>query len=182
MKITEDILDYILSLERSTFNKYLIYFLASILLILGISIYLIHSKGKSLIKQIQTTRKLAQDADLKMKEYKEIQEKKNHILEILDKEKNFEIKGFFESFYKEHKVKPEPRWDTISSPILGNELLKEVSLPVRFKNLTTQKLTEILINLEKKEIVYVKNLKINKNKENRTIDLEITLGALNKKT
>ncbi len=177
MKITEDILDYILSLDRQTFNKYLIIALSSIFVVLSAMTYFIYTKSNTFTKQIKDIHRLSKEAKETANDYKKIQIKKNHLLSLLDQEKEFDMKSFFENFYKQQSITPDPKWDTLSSSIIGNEQIKEISLPLKLKDFSTQKLIEVLEALNKKEIVYVKELKIQRDKD-KTVAIDLTLGAL----
>ncbi len=96
----------------------------------------------------------------------------------MEKNKDFSLNQYFETFYKAQAIKPEDGWS--SSTTILNAQFDEVELPATFKGQTTQKLVSILQEIEKQEIVYVKDLKVRADK-NKTIVFDIVLATLRKK-
>ncbi len=176
MKYIDDAIEYITLLSEKDFKRQLG-------IILGIAslsafglVYYIYSKSasyqagyKQLISQVQKTKQIMQENAV-------LQREEDRIQDMLEKNRDFSLKSYFEQFYREHKITPEPNWDTTINPIEGNEAFEEVILPATFRNETTKKLVRILDDLDKKEIVYLKELVIKKEEE-KTITFEITLAT-----
>jgi len=100
MKIIEDILDYSLSLDRQEQKKYMLVLIASITVILSGITYFVYYKSVSLRDQIDDIKILSKKSNLIARSYKKIQVRKSERLQLLDQEKNFDMKSFFENYYK----------------------------------------------------------------------------------
>ena len=177
MKLIKEIQNFIRKLDQKSFKKYLIISISSIAIIMIISTYYIHNKSQSLIKNIENIEKSTYEISNIVKKFQITQNQKNHTLTLLDKEKDFEIKGFLEAFCKDHQLKYESNWIASSSSIEGNPKIEEVSLKATFKDQTTEKLVSILKALDEKEIVYIKKIKIDKGK-NKLINFDLTIASL----
>ena len=176
MKLVNRIQDFLRQLDHRTFKKYLIASITISALIMIIMAYYIYNKSSSLIKQISKVEQIAFEANQIEKKYQKTQTQKTHLLSLLEKETDFEIKSFFEAFCKERQLKVESNWKTTSSTIEGNEKIEEVSLKASFKGQTTEKLIKILQDLDEKEIVYIKNIKIDKS-TNKIINFDLTIAT-----
>jgi len=179
MKVFDTLANYIQNINKRDFEKYLILFLLGIALLGILSVYQIYRKSSSLIQQIKNTEKLAQKSVTMFNEYEKLQQKEAQLQELLKQNREFNINSFFEKFYKEQNMIPEPNWNPIEIPVEGNENFDEVVLTAVFKKQTTEKLVNMLNALDKKEkdIVYVKELVI-RNNLNKTIDFEISLASM----
>jgi hypothetical protein len=180
MKFFEKIQIYIRSLNQHNFKKNFIIFISVIAFIMISISYFIYKKSTSLIKQLDDIKHLTIQTNLISKRYQVVQNQKKYIQSLLEKEKDFEIKGFFEAFCKKHQIKSEDTWTTLTSSIEGNNQIEEVSLKATFKNQTSEKLVEILKDIEEKKIVYIKNLKIDKEKD-KTISFDLTIATFKNK-
>lgn len=172
----KNISEFIHKLDRETFRKYLILFLGAITLLAGSMVYYINNKSNSLIEEIKNIQKASFETNQIIKKYQAVQFQKKTTKNLLDKEQGFEIKSFLESFYKEHKLKPESNWIALATPLPDNNQLEEVTLQASFKKQTTEKLVKILQSLEEKEIVHIKNLKITK-ESTKTISFDLTVAT-----
>jgi len=99
--------------------------------------------------------------------------------DILDKNKDFTMPGFFEQFCREQNIVPEQGWNPLSEPV--NDKFDEIILKATFKGLSTEKLVKIIEALDKKEIVYIKQLEIHNEGENK-INVDLTLATKKYKT
>ena len=109
-----------------------------------------------------------------------IKAEEERIQALLDENKGFSIKTFFETLILDQKLTPEPGWDTEARSIEGNETFDEIILTALFKNQTTQSLVTLLHVLETHEIVYIKELEIKKEAK-KTISFEIIIATKKRK-
>ncbi|MCK4650770.1 hypothetical protein KAT08_01215 [Candidatus Babeliales bacterium] len=175
MKVLNQLTDYIQNLKEKDFKKYLtIFLIVTVFLAVGTTYYF-YDKNNKLILQIKKLDGLIKQTIKLIKEHKTIKGKEKQLEKLLEKNKDFDIRSFFESFCKEKHITPEPAWDTTTIP-LESDKFDEIELTATLKNLTTQKLVEIIQSLNKKEIIYIKEITIT-NEKNKTITIDITLAA-----
>jgi hypothetical protein len=109
-----------------------------------------------------------------------VKAEEERIKALLDENKGFSIKTFFETLTSDQKLKPELGWDTEVRSIEGNDTFDEIILTATFKKQTTQALVSLLNVLERSEIVYIKELDIKK-EEKKTITFELILATKKRK-
>lgn len=178
MKVLTNFAIYIQNLNKKNFEKYLLVFLAFMILLSGISIYFIYNKSTSLVKDIKHLEKISNDIIQIINENEKFNKKEGELKQLLDKNTDFNIRAFFEQFTKEQNITPESNWanTAFTLPVEGNDKFDEVGLTATFKNQTTESLIKIIENLNKNQMVYIKDLII-KNQENKKIEVTMTLAA-----
>ena len=178
MTFLDNFIVYIQNLNKKDFEKYLISFLLSILILLGSTIYYIYNKNYNLILEIKKLKELVIKTTNIIKDNVKIEQKEKQQQQLLEQNKDFSIKTYFEQFCKEKNVIPELNWgDTITREIEGSDKFDEVLLTATFKNQTTQIVLKILDSLEKNKLVYTKELTIT-NENNKKITFEITIATI----
>lgn len=179
MKIFDDLITFIIRLDARRFTLYLGLTLGGFLAVGGGMSYFFYSKSSGLVETIKYFQKLALEAKQTVYTYQTIHERKQAIFDALAHERDFELKSFFEAFCKENNLKPESSWATLTSEIEGNEILEEVSLQATFSKFTMQTLVHFLAALQKKDLIYIKNLRLTKENPNaKTIAVDITIATL----
>jgi hypothetical protein len=167
--------NYLQSLPRKKFQQYLLMSLGCIAASAGLLIYAIHEKKASLIQYTIDLGKLSAKSAHIIGENRKMTIEEQRIREIIDKNKGFAIKSFFEQFCREKNINPEPGWgDTHVEPI--NERFDEVILSATFKDLTTKNLIKILSALAPKDIVTIQELRI-RTQQDKKITVDITLAS-----
>ncbi|MFA5075023.1 MAG: hypothetical protein WC436_02860 [Candidatus Babeliales bacterium] len=179
MKVLTNFAVYIQNLNKKSFEKYLLIFLAFIIFLSGTSIYYIYNKSSNLVKDIKTLEKTSNDIIQIINTNEKLNKKSDELKQLLDKNIDFNIIAFFEKFTKEQNITPETNWAATSfkQPVEGNEKFDEAGLTATFKNQTTESLIKIIENLNKNQMVYIKDLTI-KNQENKKIEVTMTLAAI----
>lgn len=176
MKLLQNVANYIQKLNKKDFEKNLRLFLSIIAISsLGVT-YFIYTKSSDLIEKIRMTKKLTLKTMNIIKTHKKMQKEEDKLQKLLEQEKNFNIKTYFEQFCSKQKITPNGNWETTTQELLGSDKFDEISLSATFKNETTQKLVTILEALNKKEIVYIKELII-KNENDKRIIFDITIAT-----
>jgi hypothetical protein len=170
----ENITVKIHGLSKKEFEKYLMLSLGAMAFLTGGMIYYIYQRSSSLVTEIRQIEKLAKKSVKISAEYEKIKEEEERLQAVLEKNKDFNMKIYFEQFCKEQSLTPESGWDTSYESI--NEKFDEVSISASFKKQTTEKLISVFQEIDKKEIVYVKNLRIRKEKD-KTIRFDFTIST-----
>lgn len=174
MQYVDKIVIFIKELDRKRFQQYTIIFLAGIGLVVGGVMYYFYQKSSVLIGDIQKIQKLSREATAIIEKNKKMVAEEYRLQKILERKKGFSIKGFFETFTQKNNITPETGWDTQSREI--NEKFGEIVLPASFRGYTMQKLVEVLTELDKEEIIYIKELTI-RSAEDKKIDFDIAIAT-----
>ncbi|MFH1461499.1 MAG: hypothetical protein ABIF12_00940 [bacterium] len=175
-KILYKLTDHIQKLNKKEFEKNLFIFLGLILFTFLITTYFIYDKSNELIEKITATKKLTLKTTDIIKTYEKMQKEENKLQKMLEQETDFDIKTYFEQFCSEQKIIPEGSWKPTTQELTGSDKFNEVIISATFKDQTTQKLVEVLEALNKKYIVYIKELII-KNENNKKITFDITIAT-----
>ena len=149
---------YIQNLNSQDFKKHFFAFVLGVFVCAGLLIYYIHGQKASLIVRVKQMHKMAQQVQTIIADNRRMVIEEQRLKEILDQNKNFTIKGYFEQFCREQGLTPEPGWDTTTEPV--SDKFDEIILPANFKNLTSEKFVRVLEELGKKNIVYIKEMAI----------------------
>lgn len=175
MKILMPLATYIQNLTKKDFERYLILFISGVVLLSGVAVYHVYKKNNNLVARIKRIEKLTTQTEKTINENKKLIVKEAQLQQLLEKNKEFNIKTYFEQFTSQQNITPEP-WDTFTIPVEGTDKFDEIVLHANFKNQTTQKLVSVLDALDKQEIIYIKDLSV-KNEMNRKITFELTIAT-----
>jgi len=167
---------YIQNLNKKDFDKYLALFISGLILLIIFIIYYIHTTSNNLIYKINFNKKLSLKTEKIINNYQRLKSEENKLLKLLEKNKDFNIKTYFEQFCSQYQIIPESNWETTTRSFPGNEKFDEISLTATFKNQTTKDLVNLLEAFDKKEIIYVKELSIT-SEQDKTITINITIAT-----
>jgi len=165
---------YIQNLDTKQSQKFILITLSAVTICVCGLTYFIQEKKDELITKITQLNKLAEKAARIIVDNKKMTEKEFHLKDILDKNKDFTIKGFFEQFTRDLGITAESGWETRSETI--NEKFDEVTLPAVFKGQTSESLVKFLETLDKNEMVYLKELSIKKEAQGK-ITFDVVLAT-----
>lgn len=174
MEVLLKFVAFIQQMQKKEFERYLGITLIGVTLITGMILYTVYSKSEELIVKMKKIDELAQKTSTILATYEKMKTEEDQYQSIIEKNKDFTLNGAFEQFCREQNLNPEPGYLAHTDSI--NEKFDEQSLPVTFKGLTTEKLVTLLDALDKKELMYVKELKI-KNTGSKQISCEITIAT-----
>ncbi|MGD1997855.1 MAG: hypothetical protein PVJ92_02985 [Candidatus Dependentiae bacterium] len=180
MDIQEKVISHILSLDSKRFQQYLGVLLGIVFAGCVGTVYLFYTSRAAKIEQLTQLYDQVRKNDKIVVESDKIKAEEERIQDILSDNKGFNIKTFFETFYRQHNVQPEGDWDTEVRSIEGNDTFDEVLLPVTFKKQTTQNMVLLLSALDKHEIVYIKELEIERG-EGKVITVNLTIATKKRK-
>jgi len=165
---------YIQNASPKQFKQYLLMFLIGATCVAGLITYFIYQEKSELVRYTRQLHKLAEKSLTIIADNKKMVIEEQRLKELLDKNKDFTMKGFFEQFCREQNIIPEQGWDARVEQV--NDKFDEIVLEATFKEQTTEKLTSLLEALEKKEIVYIKDLTL-RNENNKKIGFDIALAT-----
>ena len=174
MELFDKILFHLQDLSKKQFERYILFFLLGVVIVICGMIYFIYEKKDSLRVSIGRLYTLSNQVSEVVEKNKKIMTTELKLKNALEKKRDFTIKGFFESFCKEQNINPDPGWDTRTESI--NDRFDEVCLPAEFKGYTTERLVQLLSVLDKEEIVYVKEVIIKADRD-RKINFTLTLAT-----
>ncbi len=179
MKQIEQLTNYLQSLSKKEFQQYLIVGLVAIGLLATGTTYYIYQTSSNLVTQLRQLNRNANNIARIVAHHEKLQEREQNIRTLLEKYPDFNINSYFERFYTKHKITPEPNWKPEEGAVIigsqENVKFQEIILQATFKNQTMQKLVELLQDLYKETIVYIKELEVRR--ENAKITIELTLAT-----
>jgi hypothetical protein len=174
MEALQNLARYLQTLNHQQFKRFVMLSLGSMVGITILFVYFIYNKESELVDSINQLQTLSKKSVALIQEHRRMIQEEQYQREILDKNRDFTIKGFFEQFCKENDLIPEPGWDTRIEAI--NDQFEAILLAALFKNQTMEKLIKILIGLDQKEIVYIKDLVIHKQDVGK-ISFDLTIAT-----
>ncbi|MFH0898052.1 MAG: hypothetical protein V1855_00550 [bacterium] len=178
MELLTKLAEKIQHLSPKEFQKYFtIFFVAILGAILGL-VYYIYAESTELVASMKKIESLSGKSIALINKFERIQSEEDQIMALIEKNKDFDLREYFETFYKSQGLNPEGGWGTTANVL--NPEFDEIELSASFKGQTTEKLVKILQELDKQKIVYVKELRMKADK-NKTIIVDITIATLRKK-
>jgi len=174
-----ELIKFIQSLNKKEFQQYMLATLSAIaLLSLGISYYT-YNKSSTLAGEVKKLNRQANRVAGILSKNTMLQQEEGKIRSLLEKNPNFSMKAYFEKFYTKHGISPKPESRTSQGPeIEGSEKgikYQETVMQATFKKQTMKKLVDMLTDLYRDPIVYLKGLEITA--ENKKINFEMTLAT-----
>lgn len=171
-------MSFIRSLSKKDFEQALFVFLGGIFVISLAIVYYIWSASSSYVDQIINLQRLSDKAAYVLAANEQLVLEQKRLQDLFAQEQDFNIKVFFEQFYKQFSITPEAGWDTRSIEI--NDKFTQTILHATFKGLTMQKATQIIDALDKKETIYIKEVTL-RSETNQRIVVELKIGTVRPK-
>jgi len=166
---------YLQALTKKEFHQYLSVAVSVLIAIVIGTSYYIHNTSSSLKSHLERINTLSAKATQLIKQNDRMAQEIQYVRTLLNNNKTFNMSTDFEEFCKRNQVTPEAGWKAeVEEKIEGSDF-EEVILRATFKNQTMQKLVELLQDIYKKEMVYLKGLEITN--EGKKITLELTLAT-----
>lgn len=181
MNTFEKIGAYIARFDKKKLDLFIIVTISLLSLIAAGGFYFINLTRNKVLTRIEELQKIALENKELLIKYEAVSEEEQRIQNLLQENKNFNIKSFFEQFCRQHTLNPEPNWETETYQINDNETFEEIRLSAFFPNQTTEKLVSVLSVLDKNPLVYLKNVEITQQKQN-TISFALTLATTKHKS
>ncbi len=147
---------------------------------IGGIIYFLYTQRATDVATLIALQEVSQKNNVLIGKSEKVRAEAERISGLLEENKGFSIKTFFESLTQEQKLKPEQGWGTEIRSIEGNDTFDEIILNATFKNQTTQALVGLLGVLDNNEIVYLKEVEIKKETP-KTITFVLTIATKKRK-
>lgn len=180
MNFLDTIADQIARQNNKQHQTFIATILGVALLCLGGIVYFLYTQQAGDITTLTELYDASKKYDALIMKNEKIKAEEERIKALLEENKGFSIKTFFETLTREQKLTAEAGWDTEIRGIEGNDTFDEVVLSATFKNQTTQSLVALLGVLDTNEIVYIKELEIKKEAK-KTISFTITIATKKRK-
>lgn len=181
MKFLKQIEQWASSLTKKEFQRYFVIYLIGVTLLAALLIFWQNNKSKNLRKKILITNTQRISAQAILSQDASVKKQKNIVDQTLKERKSFKLQLFFELIINKLKLqnnlkKSVPFVSTLES--LRSAGYSEVRVEASLINLNTKQLVELLDEIEKNPIIYVKYLEIIKSGKAPIIDVIITIATL----
>lgn len=179
MVIIDKLKAFVQELDDKTFYTYLTAFLAGIVFVLGIVMFMSFNKItklRSRVKQVNYNRQTIQEL---LTKFEKVKQQKAEVAAILEKDKNFKIVGYLDSLLAKLGLTQNKTNYTQSSE--NKESLPEyieIKLVVQLTDLNMRQLVDLLHEIEKTERIYTKELEITRSATKPSIDVTLTIATL----
>ena len=181
MKIVGNILTHINSLTKSEFDRHVLYIMLGVVLFAAGGFYFTSTTSEEYVQTINSLHTQSRNAGNLSVRFATAQREKRRVTHLLSENKTFEIKSFVENFFRDHNIRPTSDWAVITSNLPGNDQLEELSLKVRISGQSMENVVTLLSNLAQKEIVYVRELSLEKEASfggRNNVSIELVLATL----
>ena len=168
--------DFFVGMDKKEFTRYSFIYLGAclfiILLIIVRHFYLIGDE-KDKIAVLNSSRKKVQNI---LTQFSLVKKQKEKVDTLLNKDKNFYIKKFFDTVAQKSSVDKNSK-ETLSKKKLENGY-EEESLSIQLSQITTKQLCDTLQALEQEARVYIKFVDISKMNNARKINVAMDIATV----
>ncbi len=167
----------IMSFEKKLFYQgIIVFFGALVAIIVGMLIYY-YTTVFGLKSQLIKTKRQQEEIRSLLGQFTQLQEESKNVNAVLEEEKNFKIKNFYDSLLQQQNLQGSQLKEAeIQEENLRNRYT-EIKLTSHLHQLSTEQLCNLLDALEKKARIYVKDLSITKTRNNN-LDVVLVIGTL----
>lgn len=174
-----------LYIERLDEKKLLTYMASALLiyaLICGFIIYRFYANVGYYKARSATINKKRQELRDILTRLERVQKEQADVDALLDADRDFKIGGYFNDVMQKLNImQNKTREPDTTSELLENGYT-EVKLSASFANLSTQKLTELLLTIQDNPRIYTKELIVHQPNGARTINVTLVIATLEPKT
>ncbi|HJM68705.1 MAG TPA: hypothetical protein QGF02_02045 [Candidatus Babeliales bacterium] len=150
----------------------------------GFLFYRYSSSVTSLKKQMVVLNRARKETQLLLSKNEVVQKQRDKVETMLAKEKSFKIMEYFKTVLDKLKLNAHRTSEKISineSEGVRASGYEEVNLNTQLTNMNTKQVVNLLFEIEQTERVYIKKMEITHSKTNPVVDLNLTIGTLQKK-
>lgn len=177
MEVLQKLQEALLGFEKKEFYKYIgIYFGVIGVLTLGL-VYFYYTHVISLQSKLKRVNRSRQEVALLLEKYKYAQKQKAEVDALLNEEKSFKIKDFFDKVVQQHRLTGKQKKEAEPSDEVLHKKYTEYKLTAQFRQISTKQLCELLNSIEQKARVYTKELTITKTR-GASLDVSLTIATL----
>jgi hypothetical protein len=183
IKLLEPVTDFFFNIDQKNFRHMLIATLGSVIMLFLLLLYLQFNS----VKKIKREMKKVNNERIQTKELLEKNEilKKQQIRveELIAQDKQFKLKEFIDQMLE--KLNISIKTSSIRPKELENlrsQGYEEIRMEMELVKLNTKQLTDLLNQLQQSKRIDIKKLEITKSKKDPTIDVQLIITTLQKKT
>ena len=178
MTFLEPVKNFINKTDLKTFYAYIAGYGATCLVFLALLIFYYYSSVHSLQKEIKIVNAFREEILEILEKNELIKQQQAIVEEILAKDPNFKIEGYFEKLLAKFNLSDKKDGRIITTTDLeGNYRKSELS--AKFENMTMQDLTYLLEEIEKNPRIATEKLEITKSKRKpKTIEVDLSISTL----
>lgn len=159
------------TLSRSEFRKQIIMVCAATFVLAAGIIWYVHSQSADLVSDLISINKVSNEADTLVVQYEKMKLEEERLNKVLDDNKDFNIKTFFERMSQDQHLNVEGSWEAEIMPIAGNDSFEEIRLPITVKGQSMEGIVKLLGALEKEPMVEIKEVAVRHEGSSLTISL-----------
>jgi hypothetical protein len=175
------IIQFLLGLPAPQMLLYIRIALAGLVILIAGSFYYIRTKSSELIDAIKKTSEFSHATEELINQYNVIIKEEESLAALLEKKSDYNnLKSYFERICKQNSLTPEAGWaeSSESLEIPGNEQFEEERLTCSFKGLSTKDAITLIDNFDKDEILYLKQIELEKVEKSLTVKIMLTAKKL----
>ncbi|TET06140.1 hypothetical protein E3J79_02960 [Candidatus Dependentiae bacterium] len=177
MGLLDRIRDYITDFEEKELYRYVIIFLGSIILLIGVLLFYHYRTISNLRLRIKSINKMREeDVQVILSKANYIQRQLQDIDTLLAEDKNFKIVGYFKDVLDKLNLADKKVIET-SSQIERPDQYRESILDISFDDMDMKQLTELLKELEENRRIFIKKLEILRSKTPKKLEVNMTIGT-----
>ncbi len=172
---------FVATLSKKEFKRYLLIYLASITALAMLLIYWQYNQANAIKKKIFATNKQREEASNILTQDQEVQQQKNIVDRALKDRKKVRLQDYFERTVNKLNLQSNlKKNDPFVSNLehLRSQGYSEVRVEASLINLNTKQLVELLDEIERNTIIYIKYLEITKSGKAPVIDVLLTIATL----
>jgi hypothetical protein len=181
MEALDKLKNLIKNLEDKDFYPYLLGFLLALALLMGSLIYWHYKSSSYWHRQLNELKTQRQETKKLLSEHQAFEQNRLAVNEILSTNTGFKIVDYYNNLVndlklQQYKAKEQPAEPTTEQLEEG---AKEITLTLKFNNITMQQVTEILAAIENNPRVYAKKVIIDKvNKDQPKLNVTIDIATI----
>ncbi|HJZ24088.1 MAG TPA: hypothetical protein VJ201_06545 [Candidatus Babeliales bacterium] len=178
MKLLDPIKSFINKTDLKTFYTYIIGYSATCVVLVVLIIVYYYSSTNALQKKIKNINATREEVLEILEKYALIKQQQLIVEEILAKDPNFKIAGYFKDLLLELNLKDKEVAEEITTTDL-EENYRKSELSAKFEGMTMQDLTRLLEKIEQNPRVATNRLEITKSKKKpKTIEVGLAISTL----
>lgn len=164
-------------LSTQEFYKYASIYIACMITLTGGIVYLHFSTIHSLNRKVKALRSKRNDIKRLLQKNALVQKQSKEINTLLEEEKNFKIKSFFDNLVTLKGIQNKQKKEAEVTEEILYKKYTEIKLKAQFRQMNTMLLAQLLDAIEAKKRVYVKELTITKTR-GASIDISLVIATL----
>lgn len=182
MTFSQRVKTFITSLDSNEFYRNAAVFIGiNVLLMSGVMWYYF-SKTHALQSSLREIYKKDADSKELLNRLKEVKQQSEEVNTLLEQEKNFKIKNFFDDTVRKLNLSSFQKGEAkVSEESVLGKRYTEVTLQVMFQRINTKQLCDVLQAIEQKARIYTKDLTVTKMK-GAALSVTLTFATLTAQT